>query len=262
MHPPSTVKDHSFALKLFLNPFLICTFPSRLYAVDLVESPVFEEAVSRLVVAPRVALAGQGELLGRGGVLSLLGLATTRDIFIFDVLMMGMEGFKYGLWAVLRRRDLVKVVHDVRQLSDLLHHQFEVTLENVFDTLAAHLVTANWREGPRRERAVAPSFGSVVRRHLGIELEVGQVEGEEWRRRALAPSLLLAAARPLALLLALGEVLESRLGDPVRGASLALVTGVREEQDDRVVEQLLLSPHITPDSMVVVLPQWMRKSSK
>ena len=59
------------------------------------------------------------------------------------------------------------MVHDVRQLSDILHHQFQVTLVNVFDTMAAHLVVANWEaDTPRQNLEVAPAFVDTVRRFL------------------------------------------------------------------------------------------------
>ena len=83
--------------------------PSRLYLVDVVDSEVFEEATSRLMVEARVGLSCLGEAVGREGVLSLLVLATARDVFVFDLQLLGTEGFQYGLWAVLRRPELVKV---------------------------------------------------------------------------------------------------------------------------------------------------------
>ena len=86
--------------------------PSRLYLVDVVDSGVFEEAMGRLMVEARVGLNCLGEAVGREGVLSLLVLATARDVFVFDLQLLGTEGFQYGLWAVLRRPQLVKVGHD------------------------------------------------------------------------------------------------------------------------------------------------------
>ena len=38
----------------------------------------------------------------------------------------------------------VKVVHDFRAGSDLLYHQYELELVNVFDTMAGHIVVTNW----------------------------------------------------------------------------------------------------------------------
>ena len=38
----------------------------------------------------------------------------------------------------------MKVVHDFRAGSDLLYHQYELELVNVFDTMAGHVVVTNW----------------------------------------------------------------------------------------------------------------------
>ena len=88
---------------------------SRLYLVDEVGSELFEEAISRLMAVSRVGVSWQGERVGRAGVLCLLVLASHRDVFIFDLLLLGREGFQYGLWAVLRRPELVKVCPAARQ---------------------------------------------------------------------------------------------------------------------------------------------------
>ena len=82
----------------------------RVYLVDMVDSELFEESISRLMRASKVGLAGKGEALGREGVLSLLVLATEEaEVFVFDILLLGTDGFQYGLFAVLHRPDLVKV---------------------------------------------------------------------------------------------------------------------------------------------------------
>jgi len=237
--------------------------PSRLYLVDVVDSEVFEEATSRLMVEARVGLSCLGEAVGREGVLSLLVLATARDVFVFDLQLLGTEGFQYGLWAVLRRPELVKVVHDVRQMSDLLFHQFNLTLANVFDTMAGHLVVANWEATVPGAAAAAPRLVDSARRFLRLggrpELGLRQDSDPVWRSRALAPELLVAAANSARLLLPLARELEPRLGDPVARASAALLQEVRGMEDDEEARQATLAPHINPDSMVVSLPAWRRR---
>ena len=253
--------------------------PSRLYLVDVVDSGVFEEAMGRLMVEARVGLNCLGEAVGREGVLSLLVLATARDVFVFDLQLLGTEGFQYGLWAVLRRPELVKVgatlatttatatltqvVHDVRQMSDLLFHQFNLTLANVFDTMAAHLVVANWEAAVPGAAAAAPRLADSARRFLRLggraELGLRRDSDPVWRSRALAPQLLVAAATSALLLLPLARELELRLGDPVARASAALLQEVRGIEDDEEARQANLAPHINPDSMVVSLPAWRRR---
>ena len=67
------------------------------------------------------------------------------------------------------------MVHDVRQLSDILHHQFQVTLVNVFDTMAAHLMVANW-EADNQNLEVIPALEDTLRRFLKRpDLELGDL---------------------------------------------------------------------------------------
>ena len=75
------------------------------------------------------------------------------------------------------------MVHDVRQLSDILHHQFQVTLVNIFDTMAAHLVVANWEaDNSRQNLEVAPALEDTLRRFLKRpDLELSDVgAGSSW----------------------------------------------------------------------------------
>ena len=116
-----------------------------------------------------------------------------------------------GLFELLHR-----VVHDVRHLSDILHHQFQVTLVNVFDTMAAHLVVANWEaDMPRRKIEVAPTLEDTLRRfQKRVDLDPGVLDdgsspykvNKRWRLRSLPKQLLLEAATSALLLLPLAKV--------------------------------------------------------
>ena len=57
----------------------------------------------------KIGLVGKGEALGREGILSLLVFSTQEEVFVFDILLLAVDGFKYGLFAVLQRPDLIKV---------------------------------------------------------------------------------------------------------------------------------------------------------
>ena len=119
---------------------------------------------------------------------------------------MGENAFRWGLNSVLTEPRVIKVVHDSRQLSDLLYHQFGgLLLENVFDTLAAHLVFSNWLlvDGAGRAR---PQQHNAVRDYLGISCEhiyvprLGaaadlRLDTAHWLTRPLSQAQLLDAAR-------------------------------------------------------------------
>ena len=178
--------------------------PSRLYIVDRLGS-LFEKAIARLQAAERFGLSSEGGLLGRASPLAFLLLATKEDVFMFDVQELGVEGWDDGLRRVLEEPNLLKIIHDCRQLSDCLWHQHNVRLTGVYDTMAGDMVyiSTNLLFGllPRYTRSQA----HLVRDYLGVQDEeiafpryrrAGLAEEQEvWRQRPLADHLLLLAAR-------------------------------------------------------------------
>lgn len=76
-----------------------------------------------------------GLKLGRSGSLVWVTVATSGMVFHFDVAKIGdKEVMKGGLGAVLQDGTVVKVLHDCRAIEDLLHHQLNLNLSNVYDT--------------------------------------------------------------------------------------------------------------------------------
>ena len=122
-------KRHSDEKGLHFTPLLLAPAkssveeaPHRVYLVDMVDSLLFEESLSRLMRAPEIGLIGKGEALGREGVLSLLVFSTQEEVFVFDILLLAVDGFKYGLFAVLQRPDLIKVNYHTKCGSTSLNH--------------------------------------------------------------------------------------------------------------------------------------------
>ena len=57
-----------------------------------------------------------------------------RDVYVFDLKLrpdLMLEGL---LWRLLSAPEVTKVMHDCRQASALLQHDYKVILRNVFDT--------------------------------------------------------------------------------------------------------------------------------
>ena len=113
--------------------------PGRLYVVREA-GDIFEEVVDRISNSGVVGLSLEGEMLGREGVLCWVNICNTRDVFMFDIIALGEKSFKFGLRSVLQDPELMKVVHDCRQVNDCLTHQWSVTLSNVWDTMAGDMV--------------------------------------------------------------------------------------------------------------------------
>ena len=81
-----------------------------------------------------IGVSMEGINIGRLGVICWLGIATKDSVYLFDMCSLGPSGAKQGLADVLHHPDIVKVVHDCRFLSDALLHQYDIKIENVFDT--------------------------------------------------------------------------------------------------------------------------------
>ena len=79
--------------------------------------------------------------IGRAAELSLLLFSTKTDVFLFDMVKLGSDSLNNSpLRDLLEDGGVMKVVHDSWAVSDLLKHQYDIVLSNVYDTLAAHLV--------------------------------------------------------------------------------------------------------------------------
>lgn len=88
-----------------------------------------------------IAVGFTGLKLGRSGTLLWVTIATSSMVFHFDMAKIGpSEAMKEGLGAILQDDRVVKVVHDCRAVEDLLHHQLNINLKNVFDTQVRFLL--------------------------------------------------------------------------------------------------------------------------
>ena len=152
--------------------------------------------------------------------------------------------------SFLGNEKCVKVVHDFRAGSDLLYHQYELELVNVFDTMAGHIVVTNWMV--ERKVTRAKRLHCLVLDYLGVvdlhqpgpcHLDTGSEEEQ-----------VIMAARNCLYLPALSSIIEqamelpvTRLCQEVMGAALA--------STDQELRQMRLAPHTAPDTSKC-LPLW------
>jgi len=97
----------------------------------------FDKALEEITAAPVIGLKLEGVKINRRGELSSLGITTSSAVFIFDIDQLQEAVFQYGLRWVLESKTILKIVHDVRRTSDMLFHDYQVKLSNVFDTAVA-----------------------------------------------------------------------------------------------------------------------------
>ena len=94
--------------------------PSCLYYIRK-KGDLFEDVIEKLQRETEIGVSGQLETRGDlawKGTLSLLSIATNTTVFIFDILEIGEEVFKWGLGAVLTNPNCVKIIHDARLLRE------------------------------------------------------------------------------------------------------------------------------------------------
>lgn len=95
--------------------------------------------VAKLRREKLVAMAAEGINVGREGPLTLLQLGTCSGyVYIFDILENRDLMLVGRLRQLLEDVDIIKVVHDVSNVSAALYFQFATSLANVFDTQVAH----------------------------------------------------------------------------------------------------------------------------
>lgn len=238
------------------------TTPARLYFVAR-EGDLFEEAVVRLSSCSRIGLSMEGQVLGRNGKTSLLVISSQEEVFVFDLLNMGENAFKWGLYSVLRNKEVVKVVHDCRQVSDTLYHQYGLELENVFDTLAGHVVFSNWVA--KCDHRLAKPLDQTIRDYLGVPDEhlytthycsnTLKAETSVWLARPLTDQLLLVAARNCLYLQSLARIMERAIQLPMAMAMKALMSS-STTTDNEMARQMVLTPQYLPREVQISLPVW------
>jgi len=238
------------------------TTPSRLYFVEK-EGDLFEEAIVRLSDSNRLGISMEGQVLGRNGKTSLLVISSQEEVYIFDLLAMGINAFKWGLYSVLRNSDVVKVVHDCRQVSDTLYHQYGVQLENVFDTLAGHVVFSNWLL--KSEQKVAKHLDCTIKDYLGVPDEhlytthysssSLKSDTSMWLSRPLPVNLIVGAARNCIFLLALARIMERAVQLPVEKAIQAMMVSSTTKTTEES-KQMLLTPQYLPNEVLDSMPRW------
>jgi len=240
--------------------------PRNLYYVEM-EGDLYEEAVVRLSTCNKVGLSMEGEVLGRHGKASLLVISSQEDVFVFDLINMGVNAFKWGLYSVLRNKEVVKVIHDSRQVSDTLFHQYGLELENVFDTLAGHVVFSNWLV--KRENRMAKPLDLAVKDYLGVPEEhlfsprysqsSLKSDTSVWLARPLPHYLLVGAARNSMFLLSLANVIEKAIQMPMEMTIKELMM-CSVKSTDEVARQMVLAPQYLPTEVQSSLPVWKRDS--
>ncbi|XP_076085337.1 uncharacterized protein LOC143056137 [Mytilus galloprovincialis] len=81
------------------------------------------------------------QILSRAGTITLLSIATSSQVYLFDVLKLGPATFDKGLKEILEDDAIKELLFDCREDSDALWHLFDVNLKGVLDIQLLEIIT-------------------------------------------------------------------------------------------------------------------------
>lgn len=94
----------------------------------------YYKACDVLLDSETIGVVALGIKEGRNSVFEILVLATWKQIYIFDLEFKKMKRFPIELKDIFESNCITKVIHSGAQLVDCLYRQFNISLENIFDT--------------------------------------------------------------------------------------------------------------------------------
>ncbi|CAG5129374.1 unnamed protein product [Candidula unifasciata] len=181
----------------------------------------FYEAIDYIMGQEAIGVTFEGVDIGRNGVLSVVQISTETDVIAFDILELGTEAFAEGLQAVFESSNIVKVIHDCRWISDMLHEQFHIRAANIFDTQVANAYVYRILHNGDWPRYVE-SLPSCLVKHLKLQRQdvtfckvkdgiQERPRQSPWLQRPLPQQLLSAARRNVSYLGKLHQVLLNKM---------------------------------------------------
>ncbi|XP_060064361.1 piRNA biogenesis protein EXD1-like [Ylistrum balloti] len=193
----------------------------------------FDKVMREIYTHKIIGVALEGVCIGRSGTLCWLNIVVRQQVFLFDVLKMGKECFEEGLKDLLEDGGVLKVMHDCRLASDLLHHQFGVNLCNMFDTQVADTFVYRMFRGHGNWPRYVQSLQASLFDNLDLPQEQIQLmkvraahkkeDQEVWMERPAGRPLLEAACKNVMHLLDLRLVLmEKMMAEFVAGVDVYL----------------------------------------
>ncbi|CAH1777738.1 unnamed protein product [Owenia fusiformis] len=127
----------------------------------------FYAALEEISKESVIGFAVEGVNIGRNGKLCWVQVALKEDIFLFDILALGKDCFSEGLAEILSSDIVMKIIHDCRNISDMLFSQYDIKLMNIFDTQVANTMCYKNEHFGDLPRYVDSLF-SVLKDNLGI----------------------------------------------------------------------------------------------
>uniref|UniRef100_A0AC34Q737 3'-5' exonuclease domain-containing protein n=1 Tax=Panagrolaimus sp. JU765 TaxID=591449 RepID=A0AC34Q737_9BILA len=184
-----------------------------------------------------VTLAGQSDEY-----LSLIVVASQSRIAVFDLMHSASILLESGLKDLLESDSVLKVMHDIKRVANVLAHQYSTNMRKVFDTQIAHAVIQHEKFGKAFSDLRAISFLNLQRVYYPQSIMMSDVSPRrlsqtiQWSLRPVTDEMLLAASEEChTLVSALFRLLNSQL--PVHAHTMF---------EDRCFEALMPSANRPP----------------
>uniref|UniRef100_A0AC34GWQ9 3'-5' exonuclease domain-containing protein n=1 Tax=Panagrolaimus sp. ES5 TaxID=591445 RepID=A0AC34GWQ9_9BILA len=95
--------------------------------------------------------------------LSFIIIATCSRVFVFDLRSSDTIVLESGIKDLLESDSVLKVMHDIKRVANVLAHRYSVHMRNVFDTQIAHAVLQHEKFGKPFNELRAISFLNLQR---------------------------------------------------------------------------------------------------
>ncbi|KDR13862.1 piRNA biogenesis protein EXD1 [Zootermopsis nevadensis] len=205
---------------------------------------VFKKAVRDIKAEATVGLSVEGTMFGRCSKLSLISIATPSHAFLFDIFTIGDAAFDNGLRDILEAKDIEKVIHNCRLVSDCLHHQHHVTICSIFDTQVADLMVTQQQYG-QFPRTVC-SLPQCLTQYLHLpnnllyypKIREGYIllDSLQWNKRPLPIELISAAVKNSVFLVQLRNKMCDEMMKPFRQCVNVFLSVVRDADPQEASE--------------------------
>uniref|UniRef100_A0A7N9AQ72 3'-5' exonuclease domain-containing protein n=1 Tax=Mastacembelus armatus TaxID=205130 RepID=A0A7N9AQ72_9TELE len=163
-----------------------CKYPgSKVFFGHEVVNGEMDSKVMHIKKQHVIGVGAEGVELFNHGRLCWLQIALKNKVYLFDILLLGVQAFKNGLSMILESKHILKVIHDCRAITGCLISQFGVKLTNVFDTQVADVMCFYSETGGFLPNRVS-TLKEVLKSHLKVPSShcvFFQEEREMWYKR-------------------------------------------------------------------------------
>ncbi|KAK4878760.1 hypothetical protein RN001_011266 [Aquatica leii] len=201
----------TWKVKLFQGTRVICSVREcQMVIDDIIRRCTNTNADSWPFTEDKVVIGFdcEGINLGLKGQLTLMQIATmSGSIYVFDLISCPAM-IDAGLRKILESPYVVKIMHDCRNDSVNLYQQFNITLQSVFDTQAAHSVLSYQESGRAVYKAKSIALNALCEYYnapvnpMKEQLKnIYKRDQKFWSRRPLSKEMILYASADVSSLM-------------------------------------------------------------